>query len=226
VPLSRPLVAGTALAASALVGAAAALVAARHPVVLDPLVPAVALAHAGAAPVPRFDEVAPEPALVDDLVVDETVDETSVAEPGYDEGRVDDATTADGLPDLATAADPVGTPAAIALRFAQALQSGEDLVAARQLAWQERLKLSRSDPWVLARVMRDVRRHAGLDGRSPCRHARPYDETSVLVACGPVRVLVKVDPTGLGGNGVLVLSGAARDRYRHDHTFAFSTVAV
>jgi hypothetical protein len=75
------------------------------------------------------------------------------------------------------------------------------------------MRLSRTDPWVLSRVMRDVRRHAHLDGRTSCGHARPYDGSSVLVACGAVRVLVKVGAEDADG-------------YRHDHTFAFSTVEL
>ena len=74
--------------------------------------------------------------------------------------------------------------------------------------------------------MQDVRRHARLDGRTPCRHARRYDEKAVLVACGAVRVLVKVDPEWVAEPAVHVFDGKAADRYQHDHTFAFSTVEV
>ena len=232
--LLRPLVVSTAIAASALVGAAA-LALPNHPAVLAfPWTPVATLAaRAVHAPLPEARVVlAPAQAgdhadnLTDDVVGDLVVDETVVPEPAVDDVVVDDGTTSDGLAGLASAPDPVGSPVSVALRFLQAVARGDELAAAHQLAWQERLKLSRTDPWVLERVVSDVRRHARLTGRSACRHARPYDDRSVLVACGPVRVLVKIDPTGLGGNGVLVLSGPAPDRYRHAHTFAYSTVAV
>ena len=221
-PLPRPVVITAvtiaALLTSALVGGL--VTRALTPPPLPAAESAVALAaeaaEEGPFPPDEPDEPAdpapPSPAATEDLALAQA--------------QVDATTASEGVIGLVSSEDPQGTTATIALRFLQAVQRGDDLLAARQLGWQERLRLSRTDPWVLARVMADVRRHARLDGRSPCRHARPYDERSVLVACGRVRVLVRVEPDWMAGNGVLVLAGVPKDAYRHAHTFAFSTVPV
>jgi hypothetical protein len=129
------------------------------------------------------------------------------------------------LPELIRADQPTGTGPQIALRFLQALQTGNHVAAALELLVGGRAWLAADGAEVLHAVMRDVASNARLDDAAPCTGATRLNTEAAVVRCGQTNVVVHVLDDEVA-SGVQIAPWHPRwDMFRAPHTHAFTTFA-
>jgi hypothetical protein len=121
---------------------------------------------------------------------------------------------------------PTGTGPQIALRFTQALQSGEHLTAARELYIAGRALLATRDLPFLDQVMTDVTSNARLSAAAPCTSATAINDEAAVVSCGRLRVIVHVLANKYSSGVQISDAHPARDLYTQPHTHAFTRVEL